>query len=327
MKEKTKIKKTLFNTVWFYIILVVGLWILFALIAYLVLQCDFFRASNGNDTISQSYIDYMEAFYVAAGALFTGLAFTITFRSLISQNRELQKQNRRLSMQISMDVFTDAFGHAIDSDTFREARKYVYSTSFEEDIDTLVSLYSSFVKRLLKKSTTNHDKKIQEIKAKSDDEEIIQQRIIDEEKNYTEELFSIRKINEYQEIRNNLSIESFRKIKTQIPGTHDKEKDKTISTYASYERIKYFCDRMEYLGTIFYTYNHSTINEDGDKYLFLDYYGYDIVTSYEKLASFINYSQKVENQGNPYYHYSYLYECAKSREKEYQQTMKKELQI
>lgn len=294
---------------------VFGLWSIFGCIAYVVLPIDCFQKTIGEGEYAKTYVDYLNVFYVAASALFTGLAFAITFCSLYTQQKELkeqkeqlQKGNLYLSQQISLGVFTNAFRHVLDNEKFREAKKYLYSNSFYRDVDFLVSNRCSKIQQAIDDNATNYKKL---------DEETNTTIFSPLEKQYQENLEKIRGTNDYKNVLKELTIENFRDVKTPIVIN-----GKVSYTSASYERIKYVCDRMEYLGKIHFTYfnKNNSENELTGNYLIVDYFGYDIIRSYEKLKQFIENVQKGKG-GNPYFNFTYLYNCAIDRQKEYKANM------
>lgn len=299
----------------FVLLVVVILWASFGFLAYKALPVDVFQKYNGNNRNPKIYIDYLNVFYVAASALFTGLAFAGTIFTLYKQQDELkeqkeqlQKENLYLSQQISLGVFTNAFRHVLDNEKFREAKKYLYSNSFDRDVDFLVSNRCSKIQQAIDDNATNYKKL---------DEETNTTIFSPLEKQYQENLERIRKNDDYKIVLKKLTIENFREIKTPILIN-----GKVSYTDASYERIKYVCDRMEYLGKIQFTYfnKNNSENELTDKYLIVDYFGYDIIKSYEELQSFIANMQDGKN-GNPYFNFIYLYNCAIDRQKEYKANM------
>lgn len=304
----------------YWILFAIVLWFSFALIAHWVLSCDFFMATNGTKNNSNSYIDYMNAFYVALGALFTGLAFFIAFINLSQQKEDLKKQNQRLSQQISLDVFTDAFGHVLDSENFREAKKYIYSNQFKEDVDTLVSLRSSIIKEVFIKKKNKFEHALKEIQATQNDKDIVSRRNDAVENEYSIQLKIIRESAEYKKTRDMLCIGDFRELKTPVRLKTQKGDEVVKTITMAYERIKYFCDRMEYLGIIHTTYNETKSSETevkDDRFIILDYFGFDIINTFEKLKPFIYASRMTENKGNPYYQFEILYLLVSKRKDYY----------
>lgn len=76
----------------------------------------------------------------------------------------------------------------------------------------------------------------------------------------------------------------------------------------AYEKITYFCGRMEYLGLIF--------NEKGAETLIMEYYGRTILESYRNLHDIIENSRNKDKMKRLYLYYSKLYESAENKEKE-----------
>lgn len=299
----------------FVLLVVVILWASFGFLAYKALPVDVFQKYNGNNRNPKIYIDYLNVFYVAASALFTGLAFVGTIFTLYKQQdelkeqkKQLQKGNLYLSQKISLGVFTNAFRHVLNNENFREAKKYLYSNSFDRDVDLVVSNRCSEIQRAIDDNDNYHKNPDEKNKA----------TFSLSEKQYWENLEKIRKTDDYKNILKELTIENFREIKTPILINGQT----SYYTIAPYERIKYFCDRMEYLGKIQFTYFHENNLENGltDKYLIIDYFGYDIIRSYKKLKQFIENVQKGKG-GNPYFNFTYLYNCAIDRQKEYKANM------
>lgn len=72
----------------------------------------------------------------------------------------------------------------------------------------------------------------------------------------------------------------------------------------SYEKIIYFCSKMEYLGVI--------CKKEVAANIIIDYYGITIVQSYERLKCIID--NEDDDLNSMYSHYVYLYKSAKLRE-------------
>lgn len=75
----------------------------------------------------------------------------------------------------------------------------------------------------------------------------------------------------------------------------------------SYDKIRFFCMRMEYLGVL--SQENAALN------LILDYYGYTIKATYPKLESLIEKTREDPSTSELYKHYSQLYNLAIEREK------------
>ena len=62
-----------------------------------------------------------------------------------------------------------------------------------------------------------------------------------------------------------------------------------------------------------------------DRFIILDYFGFDIINTFEKLKPFIFASRITKNKGNPYYQYEILYMLAKKRQDDYLNGVKDKL--
>lgn len=190
--------------------------------------------------------------YVMAGALFTGWAFAVTFASLLMHNKALQEQ-------LAMDTLANTINLILDSERFRESRKYVMSKTFYNHIEALR-------------------------KMKDDNQE-------------------------------DIYIEDWKKI-----GNDEgkkKETDQAPNNYEHYEKLIYFCNRMEYLGI-------TLKNKEIDNSI-LDFFGSTIITSYKRLEPYIENSRK-QNGETYYFHYTYLNYLAKQREPKLKQDCREMLE-
>lgn len=106
----------------------------------------------------------------------------------------------------------------------------------------------------------------------------------------------------------NVGLEDFRKI------LHDNKNPTESEKFAinnetrerlriSYNKIRYLCSRMEYLGVL--------SMEPGVYTLILAYYGYTITKTYERLTLFIEKTRNNPNSNELYTHYTQLYNLAK----------------
>lgn len=184
--------------------------------------------------------------YVMVGALFTGLAFAVTYASLLTQNEALQEQ-------LTMDTLSNTIDLILDSDRFRESRKYVMSMTF-----------------------CNHVKLLE--KMKKDDP---------------------------------IFIEDWKKL-----DSGEKEENVTneyVDSYKAYEKLIFFCGRMEYIGI--------TLKNKGVDYTVLDYFGTTIIESYKRLEPYIK-NSRIRFGETYYFHYTYLYNLAKQREPKLKQECK-----
>ena len=305
-KEKTTEALSFFEQHAFAIWLI--LWLLFGCIALIGVFFSFSRFTDANEGSPKSVFDYLNASYAAAGALFTGFAFVITYLSLKHQKDELQKQNARLEKQISIDVF---------------------SNQFREAVDELVSSRSQKIKQLIHAKQTDFEEKKKHINQSDDNEESKKSRIAAEIISHNEALREIRISDEYKATERQFCIEDFKRIK--LPTTSNdgenraenndkvsKSNKDDVSDASAYSMIIYFYDRMEYLGFIHYTYNNSGKDKcKNDANLILDYFGYDIINTFGKLKPFVHANREESNSGNPYYHFEFLYLLAIKRKKDY----------
>lgn len=218
--EKMKNKKRTFSTKKA-IIIVCVIWLLFMLIPV-------FRLITGKEILSG-----INDAYVMVGALFTGLAFAVTYGSLLMQNNGLKEQ-------LAMETLSNTIGLILNSDRFRESRKYVMSLTF-----------------------CNHVKLLE--KMKKDDP---------------------------------IFIEDWKKLDTN-------GEENNANCYEDYEKLIFFCSRMEYLGVV--------LKNKGIDNTILDYFGSTIIVSYNRLKPFIENSRKISSE-TTYFHYTYLYYLAKQRE-------------
>ena len=107
-----------------------------------------------------------------------------------------------------------------------------------------------------------------------------------------------------------VGLDDFKKILDQdlrgkrgIPITEEEEQ----RLRDSYGKIRFFCMRMEYLGVL--------SQENAASNFILDYYGYTIKTTYEKLESLIKKTRKDPSTAKIYNHYTQLYNLTKENEK------------
>lgn len=73
-------------------------------------------------------LEYYNVSFLSASALFTGLAFIATFLSLFYQSKSLK-------VQLNLEVFSKTMHSLMDSDRFRECKKYIYSNQLRVDIN------------------------------------------------------------------------------------------------------------------------------------------------------------------------------------------------
>lgn len=197
-------------------------------------------------------LNFYEISFLSASALFTGIAFAVTFSSLEHQKDSLKNQIDLSNKQIDLDLFSETIRLVMDDDKFITSRKYIYSPDFYRDIEE--------VGRIVNKG------------------------------------------------KESLELGDFRRI------IHSNDSQITIGKETkerlrkAYEKITYFCSRMEYLGLIF--------NEKGAETLIMEYYGRTILESYRNLHDIIENSRNQDKMKRLYLYYSKLYASAENKEKE-----------
>lgn len=216
------------------IIIVCVIWLLFMLLPIV-------RLITGKEILSG-----INDAYVMVGALFTGLAFAVTYGALLSQNNGLKEQ-------LEMDNLSNTINLILDSDRFRECRKYVLSKTFCNHVE------------LLKKMKTEDP----------------------------------------------IFIEDWKKI--DIGEKAENTTSEYVNSYKSYEKLIFFCGRMEYMGIV--------LKNKGVDYTVLDYFGNTIIESYSRLEPYII-NSRIRFGETYYFHYTYLYNLAKQREPKLKQECK-----
>lgn len=208
------------------IIIVCVIWLLFMLIPIS-------RLIWGNEILSG-----INDAYVMLGALFTGLAFAVTYGSLLLQNNGLKEQ-------LAMDNLSNTINLILNSDRFRESRKYVMSKTF-----------------------CNHVKLLENMKG---DDPIY--------------------IEDWKKLDNN--------------GNNNSISQQNSNSYEDYEKIIFFCGRMEYLGIV--------LKNKGVDFTILDFFGTTIIESYKRLEPYIK-NSRMRFGETYYFHYTYLNYLATKRE-------------
>lgn len=115
-----------------------------------------------------------------------------------------------------------------------------------------------------------------------------------------------------------IGLEDFRKTFRSNSKTDNQvsiEKEVKERLRRSYEKIAYFCSRMEYLGLVY--------NEKGAESLIMEYYGRTIVESYRTLHDIIENSKNEDKMKRLYLYYTKLYDSAKLKEKEILESLQK----
>jgi hypothetical protein len=78
--------------------------------------------------------------FTAATALFTGIAFVVSFYSLSKQQENIKKQQDSLSKQIELSilsVFMDTLKIITSSQSFKQCQNYIFSENFFQDRETI----------------------------------------------------------------------------------------------------------------------------------------------------------------------------------------------
>lgn len=208
------------------IIIVCVIWLLFMLLPVL-------RLITGKEILSG-----INDAYVMVGALFTGLAFAVTYGSLLLQNNGLKEQ-------LAMDNLSSTINLILDSERFRECRKYVLSKTF-----------------------CNHVELLKKMKAEDP-----------------------------------IFIEDWKKLDN--GEKTDNATDTYVNSYKTYEKLIFFCGRMEYMGIV--------LKNKGVDFTILDFFGNTIIESYTRLEPYIT-NSRIRFGETYYFHYTYLYHLAKQRE-------------
>ncbi len=185
--------------------------------------------------------------YVAAGALFTALAFCVTFLTLKSQQKSLLEQREDILTKTTLEVFTSTFKEILNEERFLKSKEYIFSPDFFKHLANL---------KKIKKDLP-------------------------------------------------VTIEHFKNVVKSQSGKNSKQTQNS----RVYEKITYFCSKMEYLGVI-------VKNEYVDETI-IDYFGKTIVESYKRLGGLIENHREATGDCSYYIYYTRLYDTAKKREKDF----------
>lgn len=127
--------------------------------------------------------------------------------------------------------------------------------------------------------------------------------------NFTDDVSEVKKILG-QEI---ISLDDYRRANQSLSRTeenNESDKDMKRRLYDSYEKIKFFCMRMEFLGVV-------VSRENAAEALIIDYYGPTITDTYERLKSLIEATRANKDSANLYMYYTELYNKVKTKKKEH----------
>lgn len=115
------------------------------------------------DRFKKDQLDYYEISFLAASALFTGIAFAVTFSSLIDQKKNLREQTDILRQQVVVDVFSKTSKN-LKEKQFLKSRRYIGSKEYNDDINLFCSIIQKDniniedIKTCLKELKNNVDK-------------------------------------------------------------------------------------------------------------------------------------------------------------------------
>lgn len=126
--------------------------------------------------------------------------------------------------------------------------------------------------------------------------------------NFTDDVSEVKKILG-QEI---ISLDDYRRAnqslsRTEINNESDKDMKKRLND--SYEKIKFFCMRMEFLGVV-------VSRENAAEALIIDYYGPTITDTYKRLKSLIEATRANKDSADLYMYYTDLYNKVEDKKKE-----------
>ena len=105
-----------------------------------------------------------------------------------------------------------------------------------------------------------------------------------------------------------VSLNDYRSACKIFSGSKDVDESKKKSFSDSYEKIKYFCNRMEFLGVV-------VSKEEAAKELILSYYKITIKDTYNRLSSLIEATRNNKDSANLYGYYTELYNTVIANEK------------
>lgn len=120
--------------------------------------------------------------------------------------------------------------------------------------------------------------------------------------NFTDDIAAIRAIL-YLEATQPVCLDDFRRANQSLSRTENtNEKDKNMKKRLSdsYEKIRFFCMRMEFLGVV-------VSRENAAEALIIDYYGQTIIDTYGRLESLIETTRKNKDSASLYMYYTELY--------------------
>jgi hypothetical protein len=209
--------------------IIILIWFAFSWLPHLIKS----PVPNGYPKEEVIYNDLNVA-YVAAGALFTALAFCVTFITLRQQRKDILSKT-------TLDVFLNVLEKIKNDPTFIDSKRYISSNKFMSDLAIL--------------EAKTEDKKVE-----------------------IEDLLQLPNI-----MGDNVSR-------------------------SPYLYVRYFCDKMDYIGLILkQKYIDTTI---------LDYFRETIIESHKILEPLLTVTRQ-RKDNTLFIHYTYLYNAALNREKDF----------
>lgn len=200
--------------------------------------------------------------FSAATALFTGIAFVVAYYNLSEQQQSINEQQENFKKQ------QESFGKQQEI-LIRQINLNVFSDSMRLVMDS---------------------------------DKYNQCREYIYSNNYLDDIAEVRKIL-YPEKNHTVSLDDYRRANQSLSRTEDsrvqdKEMKKRLND--SYEKIKFFCMRMEFLGVI-------VSRENAAEALIIEYYGQTIIDTYERLQSLIETTRGNKESAKLYMYYTQLY--------------------
>lgn len=110
------------------VLIIIFMWICFGAVPFFV------------PNVSDVTIRLLGVSFTAATALFTGVAFTVAYRSLIKQQENIREQQESLSKQIDLSVlsvFMDTMKIITYSKSFKQCQDYIFSEDFFHDREVI----------------------------------------------------------------------------------------------------------------------------------------------------------------------------------------------
>ena len=219
-------------------------------------------------TVSNVTVRLLSVSFSAATALFTGIAFVVAYYNLSKQQKSIQEQQANFKkQQEGLDKQQQTLIKQINLNVFSDSMRLIMDSD----------KYNQCREYIYSNNFTND---IDEVR-----------KILSLEPNYPISLNDFRLANQ------SLS-------RTASKDTKDQEMKKHLSD--SYEKIRFFCMRMEFLGVV-------VSRENAAEVLIIDYYGQTIIDTYERLGTIIETTRKNKDSAKLYMYYTELYNKVKIR--------------